>query len=102
MEVFLLTPIMVAILAGISASTYIFRFFTKDHNWLNLGMAIPRIFLCGIYLWFSTKPELPIETTRVWGRDSVAFLFIVEIVYWLIYIIAYHKGKKDEPQPITD
>jgi hypothetical protein len=82
----LIIPDIVAFLAGLAAVLY-FLHFLRSRNPMDFGLIIPRLFVCAVYSWFAFDHNLPIETTRVWGRDAIALLFGTEVFYQLLALL---------------
>ena len=89
-----LIPTYVIFILALSSSILSFLKFTKSHNWMDLGLVIPRLLVSFVYLLFTFDKKLDITDTRIWGRDSIAVLFLTEIVYYFLCIFVDLKGKR--------
>jgi hypothetical protein len=85
MNIPLILPDIVAAFAGITAILY-FISFLKTKNYLDFGLIIPRLYVCGVYTWFAIFHNLSIETTRLWSRNGWALLLGTEILYQIIQL----------------
>ena len=84
----LLDPEIICILAGLVLALTLVRF-AKSGDLMDWGMCIPYALLLVVYLAFAVYPNLPIETTRLWGRTSIGILLITKAVYTVACLWAH-------------
>lgn len=83
----------VAVLALLAAAHPIFDFCERGRRreWMRLGIAIPRLYLAGVYIMVALELLSP-ETQRAAIRDGIAIVFAVEAFYLCLCLLYRHRG----------